>query len=1194
MRVRLSQESRKASRITAQKGDSPAGGARPVFVVSIAVFSARNLEAGRGSTPASDPVNLHPLCPIGTATPKCPVTAGFVARASGAILTLAALLLIVASADRVSAQIVTEAVSRIRSIQASDSGLSVVVGVPAGSRRITLETRSRIARGTWTPREVRWTASASASEIVFRLPALEGTELIRVRDEADTELAAPRLFFEGASVFKPSRTAGSGAGPVVGPVGPNFGVVDGGANRESTGLDAGTTPVVESDIWKLDGRTAYFFNAQRGLQVIDLSNLDQPRITGFLPIAVWGEQLYRLPGASSPSAWLALLAQQGCAGQGSEVLLVEVNGGKPTLRGRLPIRGQIAESRLVGSVLHVVSSEWLQDTINPLKDPTTGQALDTWECHTFVASLDLSDPAQPVVASEVDLWTIPGAVQATDRFLFVATTGSRIPRPEERLAEWVVAGNRGVVLFDLRKGRLDQGPAGYFRTEGRVSQKFNIGVFGSEEASLAVVSQVDGEGRLVPGDPAVGGGPVWEWTPSRTVLETFSLSALTNRAPVGQITLVKNESLFGTRFAGDRAYIVTFRVVDPLWIVDLSDPARPQIRGELEIPGYSTFLQPLANNTRLLTLGVDGSRTAVQLFDVADPGKPALLSKVVLGEGWSWTEGNVDEKAFQVFPEAGLILVPWQGQRGTSPAGSWFRGVQLIDLDLAQGQLKARGVIDHAMQARRATWIDSRVVSLSSQELLSVDAVDRDQPRVRAELPLSRRVDRVFLTGDRLIQIGQGNDRPALLTLTSATATEVPIAALEIDPLPILGADLRGNRLVLLQGRPETWSTEKILVTNPVVRPILEPPFRVTNWVVEPQWSDVRVPGELVFQVVDVAGDGFKLRSRTVWSQTNLFTGESLSALWIRPGLMVWTESGTAPGWGLGDWVRPMGPVGRPIGILPGFWWGSPARHYLAVDLQDPTQPRRLSEVRLSEGGDWASSTPSWLSGTRVHVGHRTSKYVPGTDPGSTNTPPVPDWIWGSWEHQDHLDVIDFADPGEPVVRKPLMLPGTLAGLSHGGEVVYAIGSGLGGSGQETNFCVHALGYDGVAVRSVTQSPLPDSGSGPVLVDSTGRIQVARRSPAAVESWILSDLGKLVRVGEVPLGQEATTLRELEAGRILAVGAESFGLLEREVSGALVRSGVAERPCSLWTEGSGIVVQPSSALWIPRGELGLWNAILKP
>ncbi len=78
------------------------------------------------------------------------------------------------------------------------------------------------------------------------------------------------------------------------------------------------------------------------------------------------------------------------------------------------------------------------------------------------------------------------------------------------------------------------------------------------------------------------------------------------------------------------------------------------------------------------------------------------------------------------------------------------------------------------------------------------------------------------------------------------------------------------------------------------------------------------------------------------------------------------------------------------------------------------------------------------------------------------------------------------------------------------------------------------------------------------------------------------------------MDQEAVSLKELEAGRILAVAAESFGLFNQGASGVLVRSGVAERPCSLWTEGSGIVVNPGSALWIPRGELGLWNAVLKP
>ncbi|MFM7213402.1 MAG: hypothetical protein ACKO3H_00820, partial [Verrucomicrobiota bacterium] len=78
----------------------------------------------------------------GTARDRHWITRGILA---GAILIFLGM-----SAPRVSAQVVAETVARIRSIQASDSGLNVVVAVPAGSRRISLETRSRIARGTWT------------------------------------------------------------------------------------------------------------------------------------------------------------------------------------------------------------------------------------------------------------------------------------------------------------------------------------------------------------------------------------------------------------------------------------------------------------------------------------------------------------------------------------------------------------------------------------------------------------------------------------------------------------------------------------------------------------------------------------------------------------------------------------------------------------------------------------------------------------------------------------------------------------------------------------------------------------------------------------------------------------------------------------------------------------------------------------
>ncbi|DAC28139.1 MAG TPA: hypothetical protein D7H99_03060, partial [Candidatus Poseidoniales archaeon] len=80
-------------------------------------------------------------------------------------------------------------------------------------------------------------------------------------------------------------------------------------------------------------------------------------------------------------------------------------------------------------------------------------------------------------------------------------------------------------------------------------------------------------------------------------------------------------------FVEDRAYIVTFENMDPLWTIDLSDPTNPTVMGELKIPGVSTYIHPLSNNT-LLTIGMgpadletgeglDWSNVRLSLFDVS-------------------------------------------------------------------------------------------------------------------------------------------------------------------------------------------------------------------------------------------------------------------------------------------------------------------------------------------------------------------------------------------------------------------------------------------------------------------------------------------------------------------------------------------------------------------------------------------------
>jgi hypothetical protein len=115
------------------------------------------------------------------------------------------------------------------------------------------------------------------------------------------------------------------------------------------------------------------------------------------------------------------------------------------------------------------------------------------------------------------------------------------------------------------------------------------------------------------------------------------------------------------RFLGDTGYVVTFRQVDPLFTVDLSDPAHPRLRGELEIPGVSSYLHPIGGD-RLLGVGTgpsdDGAQNGLQLseFDVSDLAHPKLEQRVTIDGGSS--EALYDHHAFLWWAPRNLALLP--------------------------------------------------------------------------------------------------------------------------------------------------------------------------------------------------------------------------------------------------------------------------------------------------------------------------------------------------------------------------------------------------------------------------------------------------------------------------------------------------------------------------------------------------------
>ncbi|MGH9039627.1 MAG: beta-propeller domain-containing protein, partial [Acidimicrobiia bacterium] len=127
--------------------------------------------------------------------------------------------------------------------------------------------------------------------------------------------------------------------------------------------------------------------------------------------------------------------------------------------------------------------------------------------------------------------------------------------------------------------------------------------------------------------------------------------------------LGRGEQIYAVRFMGPVGYVGTFRQTDPLYTLDLSDPAAPRVVGELKIPGYSAYLHPVGEGL-LLGVGQDatdtGRRTGAQvsLFDVSDPAQPRRLDQVDLGQGSSAAE--FDHHAFLWWEPKGLAVIPLQ------------------------------------------------------------------------------------------------------------------------------------------------------------------------------------------------------------------------------------------------------------------------------------------------------------------------------------------------------------------------------------------------------------------------------------------------------------------------------------------------------------------------------------------------------
>ncbi|TSD15148.1 hypothetical protein DP107_04650 [Haloglomus irregulare] len=145
--------------------------------------------------------------------------------------------------------------------------------------------------------------------------------------------------------------------------------------------------------------------------------------------------------------------------------------------------------------------------------------------------------------------------------------------------------------------------------------------------------------------------------------DAYVLDAATLERTGAVTGMSPGQRVYGVRFDGDRGYVVTFRQVDPLHVLDLSNPSSPTEEGAVKLPGYSSYLHPLGED-RVLGIGEEGGRVKAVVFDVSDPAEPRVETSRLLDARWSavsrthhaFTHDPRHDVAFLPTPAGGYVL----------------------------------------------------------------------------------------------------------------------------------------------------------------------------------------------------------------------------------------------------------------------------------------------------------------------------------------------------------------------------------------------------------------------------------------------------------------------------------------------------------------------------------------------------------
>ncbi|WP_175986687.1 beta-propeller domain-containing protein [Bacillus sp. Marseille-Q1617] len=342
------------------------------------------------------------------------------------------------------------------------------------------------------------------------------------------------------------------------------------------------------------------------------------------------------------------------------------NKEKPSLVRKVAVEGHYMTSRKIEDTLYFVSSlypdYWLADK-NPevdlrprVMDSAEGEEVKAIPAarinyfpqsmqpnYTMIAALDIENPK-----AEFNVQSYLGSgngIYMSKENLYIAV--EKMEDPER----WDVSSTE-VYKFGVKDSEITYKASG--KVPGRILNQFSM----DEHEGYFRMATTDGE--------------VWnDDKPSSNALYILD----ENMKKTGEVTnLAKGERIYSVRFMGDKAYIVTFKQVDPLFVIDTADPEQPKVLGELKIPGFSTYLHPIDEN-HLIGFGFDTkimddgksfneepriirSGMKLSLFDITDFHNPKEADTEIIGGRGTHSYLLEDHKALFHEPSRNLYGFP--------------------------------------------------------------------------------------------------------------------------------------------------------------------------------------------------------------------------------------------------------------------------------------------------------------------------------------------------------------------------------------------------------------------------------------------------------------------------------------------------------------------------------------------------------